>query len=373
MIRRPRRSHCSPLLAALLLVAALAPARAQGGYLVQGVFDAELWKTDSGSALLARNHGRPGALARLGLWGAVEPVRDVVFFGELQAEAGPARSEPGTEVYLNQLGVRWSPSDLFTVEAGKVKHVVGLFATRRLSFRNPLVGAPDGYSDSYPVGLVASGTLNRVDYRVGVLSLPLTRDGYVPAPGVQYRPAMGLGFTPTTGLRIGVSGSVGSYLNPGLSSAQLRGREWCDYRQRLFAADLQLSRGYFEANAEAARGSYEVPGAPTSTGYSGYLEMKYTFAPRFYLATRLERNDYPFISPLGGSTSWVSVRSAFSDAELGGGYRLSSSTLLKLAVRADRWTPSPNYGAPQTNGYAVVTQLSRTFDLVDLARGIASR
>jgi hypothetical protein len=372
MMRRARNSGRSLLLSAVLLVGALVPAHAQGGYLVQGVLDAELWKTDSASSLLARNGGRPGALARLGLWSAIEPVRDVVLFGELQAETGPGRSEPGSEVYLNQLGVRWSPSDAFTIEGGKVKHVVGLFATRRLSFRNPLVGAPDGYSDSYPVGLVASGTLDRVDYRAGMLSLPLVREGYVPQPGAQYRPAIGLGFTPTTGIRIGVSGSVGSYLDPGLSDAQLRGREWCDYRQRLFAADLQLSRGYFEAYAEAARGSYEVPGASTSTGYSGYVEMKYTFAPRFYLATRLERNDYPFIAPLAGN-AWVSVRSAFSDAELGGGYRLSSSTLLKLAVRADRWTPSPNYHAPQANGYAVVTQLSQTFDLVDLARGLSNR
>lgn len=357
---------------ALLGVASLAsPAAsaAQGGYLVQGVADVELWKTDSASALLARNNGRAGLLGRVDLWSAVEPLRDVVLFGEVDAETGRGRHEPGSEVYLNQLGVRWSPSDAFTIEAGKTRHLVGLFSTRRLSFRNPLIGAPDGYSDVYPTGVVVSGTRRGVDYRIGMLSLPLSSERYVPEPGTQYRPAIGLGFTPVTGLRFGVSASVGSYLNPELPAASLAGREWCDYRQRLLAGDLQFSRGWFEAVAEGTASSYEVPNGSAIRGFSGYVEGKYTFTPRFYLATRLERNDYPFILPVGGP-AWVAVRSAFSDAEVGAGYRLGAATLAKVSVRADRWTPSPNAGAPQANGYAVAMQLSRQFDLVDMARGL---
>jgi hypothetical protein len=253
-----------------------------------------------------------------------------------------------------------------------MQHVVGLFATRRLSFRNPLVSAPDGYGSVYPTGLVVSGTRDRVDYRAGVLSLPLTREDYVPEAGTRYRPALGLGFTPVIGVRVGVSGSVGSYLNPGIAATELAGREWCDYHQRIVAADLQVSRGYFEANAEAARGSYDVPNAAPIAGYSGYVEGKYTFTPRFYLATRVERNDYPFIASIGGGR-WVAVRSAFSDVEVAAGYRVTASTLLKLAVRADRWTPSTNPGAPQANGHALVTQLSQTFDLVELARRAGAR
>ena len=73
--------------------------------------------------------------------------------------------------------------------------------------------------------------------------------------------------------------------------------------------------------------------------------------------------------PLGAG-NWVAVRSAFSDVEAAAGYRVTASTLLKVAVRADRWTRSTNPGAPQANGYALVTQLSRTFDLVELARQV---
>ena len=79
----------------------------------------------------------------------------------------------------------------------------------------------------------------------------------------------------------------------------------------------------------------------------------------------MERNDYPFITPLN-TGSWVAVRSAFSDVEAGAGYRLGASTLLKLSVRTDRWTASPNYGAPQANGYAIAMQLGQQFDVLDL-------
>lgn len=366
---RPRLRLLLPLAAALLLAVRATPARAQGGWLLQGVLDAELWKTDSASALLARNGGRPGALARVDLWGAVEPLRDVILFGEILGETGSGRDEPGSEIYLDQLGVRYTPSESFTIEAGRVRHPVGLFSTRRLSFRNPMVSAPDGYAGVYPSGVVVSGTLSRVDYRAGMISLPLTREGYVPEAGEQYRPAIGLGVTPVVGVRIGMSASVGSYLNAGIPTAQLAGREWCDWRQRIAAVDVQLSRGYVELDAEAVHASYEVPGGSPIAGASGYVEGKYTVTPRVYVATRVERNDYPYIAERDGG-GWIAVRSAFSDAEVAGGYRPAAATLLKLAVRREYRTPSPNPGAPQANGYAVALQLSQQFDVADLARSL---
>jgi hypothetical protein len=122
----------------LLAVLALVPlpaARAQGGMLLQGVADLELWKTDKASALLARNGGRVGPVAHLDMWSAAEPARNVIFFGEISTETGSGRNEPGTEFYLKQLGLRFSPSDAFVLEAGKVPHLVGTFSSRALSFR----------------------------------------------------------------------------------------------------------------------------------------------------------------------------------------------------------------------------------------------
>jgi hypothetical protein len=358
----------SVTVALVLGIAASAPAAAQGGVLFQGVLDAEVWKTDSLSSLLARNGGRPGAMGRIGLWAAAEPWRDVVMFGQLSAETGPGRHEEGSELYVTQYGTRWSPSDAFIVEAGKMSHVVGAFSSRYLSFRNPLVGSPDGYSLVYPFGVKVSGAASMFDWRAAVLSKPLTHEDYTVQPAHAPRPAVGAGITPFTGFRLGASATVGPYLNGELPPTLLAGRSWRSYRQRLVAADLQLSRGYFEAFAELAHGSYDVPGRDAIAGLTWYVETKYTFTPRLYAAVRVERNDYPYIMPYDAFV-WTAEKSDFTDVEVGGGYRATASTLVKLSVRADHWVPNPNPFAPQANGRALAFQVSQTFDVLEMATG----
>ncbi len=357
---------------ALVLAAGVAlprASKAQGGLMLQGVYDAELWKTDSASQLLARNGGKLGAIGRINLWTAIEPLRDVVLFGQLQAETGNGRDEPGSEVYVNQYGARWSPSDAFVLEAGKMTHVVGVFSNRHLSFRNPLIGAPDGYSLVYPYGARIFGTVSVFDYRAGVVSKPVWHEGYTPDPSNAWRPAIGGGVTPLTGFRLGASATVGPYLG-GDDAVFIAGEDWQRYRQRVVAADMQMSRGYFEANAELARASYDVPThADAATGLTWYVETKYTFTPRFYAAVRVERNDYPYIAPLVTPFTgpiWIASNSDFTDAEIGGGFRVTSSTLLKVSVRADHWVPNPNPNAPSASGRALAMQLSQTFDVVEL-------
>jgi hypothetical protein len=367
MSRCTLRIVCAIALAAGILLPHTA--RAQGGLLLQGVYDAELWKTDSASDLLARNHGKPGLLGRVNLWSAIEPWRDVVLFGHVEVETGNARDEEGTELYINQYGGRWSPSDAFMLEAGKMTHIVGVFSNRHLSFRNPLIGSPDGYSVVYPFGVRISGVASMFDYRAGVLSKPIWHEGYTPDPSDAPRPAIGAGVTPFTGFRIGASATVGPYLGSE-DAVFVAGEDWRRYKQRVVAADLQLSRGYFEANAELARASFDVPDrADAATGLTWYVEAKYTFTPRFYLATRLERNDYPFISPLVtpfAGPAWVASNGDFTDVEVGGGFRVTSSTLLKMTVRADHWVPNPNPFAPAASGRALAIQFSQTFDVVEM-------
>ena len=56
------------------------------------------------------------------------------------------------------------------------------------------------------------------------------------------------------------------------------------------------------------------------------------------------------------------------DAEVGGGFRATASTLLKLSVRKDYWKPNVNPQAPHDNGYAVAMQWSQMVDFVELLR-----
>ncbi|MEO7457176.1 MAG: hypothetical protein ABIY52_13010 [Gemmatimonadaceae bacterium] len=355
-------------LTCLCLVAApVVAARAQGGFLFQGVSDLELWKTDDKSTLLHRTNGQPGVIARGDVWAAVEPIRNVVLFGEVWAEGGSARLEQGGDIYTRQYGVRWAPTDAFSAEGGQIRNIVGTFSSRLLSFRNPLIAMPDGYAPNYPYGARVDGSAGKVDYRAGVLSLPLYREGYTPPPSHAVRPAIGAGITPTIGMRFGVSASAGPYLNDSFSASQLHAQDWKSFRQRVIAGDAQFSRGYFEGNAEIAHGSYDVPGRATAiNGLSFYVEPKYTFTPRFYAAARYERNDYPFISPLN-STIWIANGVIVQDVELGAGYRPTARTLLKLSGRKDHWTPNANPNVPKDNGYAVALQWSQTWDFVELA------
>ena len=263
---RPRRLVVTASLRALLgiaaTVAAAATARAvkaQGAILVQGIADAEAWKTDSGSILLTRNGGQPSFLGRMHLWGAAGIGRRLVAYAAGTMETGNARTESGAEWYTELAGVRYTQSNAFVIDAGKIQPVIGTFAARRYSTRNPLIGMPDGYPLQYPLGVQASGARGPFDYRAAVVSLPTYHQGYTPAPTPTPRPALGAGFTPTVGARIGVSATWGPYLNHDLAPTLLAGRSWRAYNEGIYAADVQLSRGYLEFHGELARSRYEVP------------------------------------------------------------------------------------------------------------------
>jgi hypothetical protein len=379
----PPRRPTAPASRSLLLPAALigaalvggAPrqAAAQGVVLVQGLADAEFWNTDSGSVLLTRNHGRPAALGRVNLWGAAELGSRVVVYAAGTAEGGKARHEPGTEWYTDMAGVRYTRSDALVVDAGKMPHPVGAFASRRYSMRNPLIGVPDGYPVQYPIGLQLSGARGRVDYRAAVVSLPVYHEGYVPDPTATVRPTVGGGLTLATGVRLGASATWGPYLNRDLPSGLLAGRSWRAYGQRVGAVDARLSRGYLELRGEIAAARYEVPGdvgggETVVRGLTYYAEAKYTLAPRLFVATRFERNDYPYVHPVSDS-AWVADPTNMYNGEIGAGLRLSPRTLLKASVRADRWKVPPALRDMLPDGAAFAIQLSRTFDVLEATFG----
>ena len=373
---RPYPRHALLLPGVLLgttIIGAAAPNRAaaQATVVVQAVADAELWVTDSGSALLTRNNGRPGPVGRLHLWGAAELTSRLVVYASGYVEGGKGRHEPGTEWYTDLLGVRYIRSEALVVDVGKMAHPIGAFASRRYSVRNPLVGAPDGYPVEYPLGVQLSGARGRLDYRAAVVSLPVYHEEYVPEPTAAPHPAIGAGFTPTTGVRVGASATWGPYLNDELPPTLLAGRSWRTYSQQVGAVDAQLSRGYLELRAEAAVARYEVPtdaGSPPSIvrGFTYYVDAKYTLTPRFFVASRVERNEYAYIEP-ESDVAWIASPTNMYNGELGVGYRLNAQTLVKASVRADSWRVPPYLRSMLPNGTAFALQISRAFTVFDAA------
>jgi hypothetical protein len=353
-MRRARVARPRGWLPLAALVFAATPLAAQRWLGVQALFDVEGWRTDGRSTLLSREQPT-AALARAYLLWVIEPRRGVQIVGGNEVEG--ATDEREVELEVDHLTVRLAPHPIFIVDLGRVAQPVGTFAPRRFSAVNPLIGIPDGYPVSYPVGVMVSGATASVDYRAALVTLPPTNPAYVPEPGAYLRPAVGVGLTPVIGVRVGASWSSGPYLSDADAANVPAGTRWQDYGSRVLAADLRFARGYFELFAELAASWYEVPTiADDVKGTTYYVEMKYTWSPRFFTAVRAERNLYAFIrhSPSG----WIARATDFVDGEVGVGYRLSARTLVKASYRADNWEITPATQAFLGEGSAFALQLS---------------
>jgi hypothetical protein len=358
MMPRSRR------LALALLLAGAAPAHAQDWLVLKAIADGEAWATDSASPLLSRNEGQFATLGRFQLFvaAAVRPTLQLIFMGEIEGgDATDQQDQLG--IGYDQLVLRYIPSPLLDIDVGKFPSPVGAFANRRLSTTNPLIGSPDGYAVTYPWGVAVSGATSHFDYRAAAVSLPVTRAGYVPDPSPAFRPALGGGYTPVPELRLGASLTWGPYLNSDLGAALPAGADWKSYSQRVVAFDSRLSRGYFEFRGELAFSHYEVPNQTLGVdGATYYAEVKQTWGPRFFTAVRLERNDYPFITPAGGST-WMVRRVDSYNGEVGLGLRPSARTLIKATYRRGWYDVTPDLRAALPNGHALALQVSCDTDI----------
>lgn len=367
---RPGGTRCRPRVALLSLACLLlaVPAGAAGKrVMVGGLLDAEFWETDDGSRLLSRNEGEPAHAGRLRLWAAAEFLPGLQGFALGEIEGGPASDEEETEVELEQAFVRWTlgTRSHLRMEAGKVVAPLGNFSRRYLSSVNPLIGSPDSYSVSYPLGVQVIGRAAALDCSVSVLDRPFVNEDYVPElESSALRPAVTLGLTPVVGLRLGVYGTRGPYLGEEIGPLLPAGAAWDDYDQSIGGFDLQFSRGHFELNGDFARSSYEAPGLTRSLrGTAWFVEPKYTFSPRWFGALRYEVNDYPYIQPISPGV-WITTTAKLSDLEAGVGYRITHDVLLKVAYRADRWDVAASQKAFFPDGRSIAAQLSWTFDLL---------
>jgi hypothetical protein len=332
--------------------------------LLSGIADGEAWVTDSASRLLSRNEGQFATLGSFQLFAAaaVRPNLQLIFMGEV--EGGDATDEEDQlELGYDLLVLRYIPSLRAVIDVGKFPSPVGAFANRRLSTTNPLIGSPDGYAVGYPWGVQVSGTTPHFDYRAAVVSLPVTHAGYVPDPGATFRPALGAGITPVPAVRVGASATWGPYLNSDLGAALPVGADWKSFGEIVVAFDGRFNRGYFELRGELAFSRYDVPNmAEPVNGVTYYAELKQTWSPRWFTAARVERNDYPFIRPVGGST-WIARQVNAYNGEAGFGFRAGAGTLIKASYRHGWYDIPPELRSSLPNGHAFALQISWDTDI----------
>ena len=360
------RTAAIRLLAAWPLVLASASADAQQRFLLQGIVDAELHETDADSLLLSRNDGDLSVLGRLQLWAAFQaaPGLQVYALGEFETDDSSGERENESE--LEQLALRYTSQteNYYFIEAGRILSPLSIWSDRHLSTKNPLIGQPYLLLTSYPLGIQAAGSSGMFDYRAAWVDEPDFNPDYAPFdPGSALRPVLGFGVTPVQELRLGVSYTRGPYLNDDIDSYLPPGTGWKDFDQSVFGVDFQFSSGYLEFNGQLVVSRYEIPFHPKrSDDTSYYLELKYTWTPRFYGAVRFGVNRATFIHHEGG-LDWTARERKFRDLEVGVGYRFTPNTLLKLAYRGDHWDNHGDEPNPLENGHAVSLQLSHFFDL----------
>ncbi len=303
-----------------------------------------------------------------------------VYTQALFTDAAPARA---LGAYVSYAPL---PEQDLHLIAGKIPWIIGTYASRTYSNKNPLVSTPLMYQ--YHMTIRADQLIPSVDallaqagrgqYGVNYASVGGSRfrgvsviydlcwDFGVAAIG-SARPlelAVGatngtpgrmnaaqdendgknylgrIGLVPLPALRFGISGSVGPYLQEKLNPDLPSGRRAEDYDQRLVMADFELLLNHAEFRSEAYRSFWDTPTVGTLSVNGYYVEGKYTFPLGVYAAARWERMDFGEVtSGAGERRPWDFPRTR---TEAGGGYRLSKSTLLKAVYQRfayEEWEP----------------------------------
>ena len=339
---------------------------AQQRYLLEGIFDAELYHTDPDSRLLSRNEGDLATLGRLQLWSAFQITPGLQIYALAEIETDNSSGARQTEAEIEQLALRYTSqsSPYYFLEAGKILSPLAAHSNRYLSTKNPLIRQPYIFTTTYPVGVQVAGSSGWLDYRAAILDLPDINPVYIAAePDSAFRPALGFGVTPFTGLRFGVTYTKGPYLNRQLDAYLPPGTGWRDLDQRVMGFDFQFSRGYLELNGQLVVSRYDVPFHDERTDDTAYyLELIYTWTPRLYGAARFGKNEGTFINHTS-DLSWMAPSGKFSDLEVGLGYRFSPNILFKVAYSCDHWNADDTAENFSRTGHSLGLQFSYNFDL----------
>jgi len=314
----------------------------------------------------------------------------------LFAEGKPAdQLELFTQVYASDVAGLWvvGAYGLFTpkpekdlhLEAGKIPWPIGTWGPRTYSDKNPLVGVPlmyqyhtslpfDGvaanadqvlsqagqgqfsvsyggfsfkgmpivYDRCWDVGLVGLGSFRPVEFSVGVTNgtPSAAQAGRDNNKGKSFMGRVGV--IPLTGLRLGISASIGPYLSTSTEASLPAGAKADDFDQKLVMADFEYLFGHAELHAEGVANTWETPNVGNLTVHGYYVEGKYTFPVGLFLAARW---DQLLFSDLQGSTSpprpWDDDVSRF---EGGAGFRVLRPLTAKVVYQRNKLDPKEPSG-----------------------------
>jgi hypothetical protein len=265
-----------------------------------------------------------------------------------------------------------SPSHDLQILAGKIPWAIGTYAPRSYSDKNPLIGTPLMYQyhttlvwydvpqnadallntrgtgqtsvnygyynagrgmpivdDSYwDVGVTFSGSMRPLEFAIGgVNGTPgwaSTSEDDNSGKTVLGR----IGLAPLPGVRFGVSGSYGPYLESSVAPKLPPGKLVTDYHQTIGMADAEFFFGHIEARAEAAHNVWQSVTVGDLSVDAGYAEIKYLLSFGAYLAGRYDIMRFGKIADSAGQLHPWDYN--VNRLEAGVGYRFNRAVLAKV-------------------------------------------
>ena len=172
-------------------------------------------------------------------------------------------------------------------------------------------------ASAYPLGAQLSLSRGRWDARGAVVVSAPTR---VFALGRRNNPKTtpavigGAGLTPATGVRIGVTGAYGTYVN----GSELRTPGAEGRTMTIIGVEGEYEAGYTKISGEVVRDRLET-GIGTETAFTWFVQGMQTLSPRWFAAARQEGASAP---PLRSGTN-PGARFTFHTTEATVGFRLT--------------------------------------------------
>jgi hypothetical protein len=348
---------------------------------LSGILDLETYEVDKPAPALIYTDNHFLFNPRLTLYLDAQLTPAFYFFVQARADRGFDPSDNGAQVRLDEYVLRVAPLAEKTfprIQIGKFATVVGNWVRRHDSWDNPLINAPlayenllglwdsvappsvatiffwghvpfdgvrkfgDGYSDkiyripliwgpSYATGLSVVGALDKFDYAFEIKnaalssrpeSWDLTRNNF-DHPTFSGR----VGFKPNIMWDLGVSGSIGPYLQPEASSTLPMGDSIGDFKQVVLGQDVTFAWRYFQLWAEVFEARFELPDIGNADLLSYYVEAKYKITPELFVAARWNQQLYGDLPYRGKPARWGNDAWRV-DAAIG--YRFSAYLQLKL-------------------------------------------
>jgi hypothetical protein len=277
--------------------------------------------------------------------------------------------------------IRPLPNRRLDIQVGRIPPTFGGFSRRTYGHDNPLIGYPLAYqyltslrADAAPInadellGMRGRGWLSNfsigepgADHGVPLVSAfswdtgvqistgwktmtaaVAVTNGTVSNPRVSddnsgKQLAARVTATPAIGLTIGGSVARGEFLDRRVRTLLPAGDH--DYDQRAAELDVEYSRDHWIARAEAVLSTWRMPvgtsGAAPTTLRAGAaaLEGRYTFAPGFYGAARVEHLGFNRIASPTQADEWDAP---LTRVEVGGGYYIQRNLIAKVALQFNR-------------------------------------